>query len=273
MIDHMLNFVIQKVFSRVVATLDNEFTVWLPPRDELSSFIEQLSGFEVDAIEKDGELSLCGTLEAINSVEVGIKFCWFTYLFFHLSLYLSQDCLCAFVQDKEEEDEEATDSEDPAVADEEDSEASIEAEKDEQSSRLLLQESNMDSTGDDEVNQDTETDDCLNIEVFHPEIPKDGLKKPYKFSCLLCSFKTQRDSHYQRHLALHQKTDTIYRCSSCSYSTLRFIHLRRHQVIHSTQTLSCPSCSYNTDDPKLLARHQRAKHKVWIIPPFLCFFF
>lgn len=61
---------LKKVFSRVVATFDGEFNVWLPPCDELSGFIEQLSGFEVEATEKNGELSICGTLEAVNSIEV-----------------------------------------------------------------------------------------------------------------------------------------------------------------------------------------------------------
>jgi len=56
----------------VIATFHKEFSVWLPPQEELTSFIEQLSGFEVEAIVKEGQLGICSTLEAINSVEVKV---------------------------------------------------------------------------------------------------------------------------------------------------------------------------------------------------------
>ncbi len=56
----------------MIATFHKEFSVWLPPQEELTSFIEQLSGFEVEAIVKEGQLGICSTLEAINSVEVKV---------------------------------------------------------------------------------------------------------------------------------------------------------------------------------------------------------
>lgn len=103
---------------------------------------------------------------------------------------------------------------------------------------------------------------CLNIEVFHSKLRDNTVKKDFKFSCSLCSFKSQRESHYDRHMNLHKTTSTIFRCDECSFSTLRFTHLRRHQVSHSTKTMMCSTCSYSTDDAKLLVRHKRLKHKV-----------
>ena len=109
---------------------------------------------------------------------------------------------------------------------------------------------------------ESEDEDCINIEVFNSESGGETEKKNLKFSCSMCSFQSQRKSHFMKHTALHQTMTTIYRCDECSFSTLRFTHLRRHQVTHSIKPLACSSCSYSTDDSKLLARHTRLQHKV-----------
>lgn len=110
--------------------------------------------------------------------------------------------------------------------------------------------------------QEDSSNECLNIEVLHPKFQEKTSEKLFKFCCGLCSFKSQRESHYKRHLNLHETASTIYYCEDCNFSTLRFTHLRRHQVIHSAKAMMCPSCDYSTDDAKLLVRHKRLKHKV-----------
>lgn len=124
------------------------------------------------------------------------------------------------------------------------------------------------SVSDNEVSEDESNrnnNDCLNIEVFHSKLGEDIVKKDFKFTCPLCSFRSQRESHYERHMNLHKTSSTIYRCDECNFSTLRFTHLRRHQVSHSAKTMMCESCNYSTDDAKLLVRHVRLKHKVRLI--------
>ena len=116
------------------------------------------------------------------------------------------------------------------------------------------------SESDEEQN---ENEDCLNIEVLHSENRTPG--QNVKFTCNLCSFKSQRESHYIKHMALHETKSTIHCCEHCSFSTCSITRLRRHQVTHSSNTLTCSSCNYSTDDPKLLARHQRVKHKVFCL--------
>lgn len=144
--------------------------------------------------------------------------------------------------------------------DDEESYTSLTAVDDEQSSQSEHFEQGADTLENQE--EDDDLDDCLNIEVIHSEASDVIQRKKFKHSCSLCSFKSQRESHFLRHLALHDKSSTIYRCDQCTFSTLRFMHLRKHQVIHSAKTLSCSLCNYTTDEPKLLSRHNRLRHKV-----------
>ena len=243
----------QKIFSRVSATFDSEFTTWLPPCGELQHFIEELSGYEVSATEKDGELSLSGNLEAIVAIKVIHQF------FFNeqgnickILLYLCQDSLSNFIQETEQDvtsNDSETDIQGIGIYDFSNS-------NEEQTASTL--ENDVSSVDE----EDGESSDWLNIEVLHSKARKENATKAFKFSCSMCSFKSQRESHYQRHINLHKSISTIFRCDECNFSTLRFTHLRRHQVIHSEKTLKCPTCNYSTDDSKLLARHQRLKHKV-----------
>ena len=114
------------------------------------------------------------------------------------------------------------------------------------------------------VNENEENHNCLNIEVLQSKSKEETKTKDYKFSCSLCSFKSQRESHYQKHMNLHVNTSTIFHCDKCNFSTLRFTHLRHHQVTHSTNPIMCPTitCNYSTDNAQLLSKHQRLKHKV-----------
>lgn len=83
---------------------------------------------------------------------------------------------------------------------------------------------------------------------------------PFKFFCSQCSFKSKRESHYQRHMQLHEQVSHIYECEKCSFKTIRLGNLRRHELTHSESELSCDLCPYRTLHHKLLIRHQRNKH-------------
>ncbi|XP_049804449.1 zinc finger protein 583-like [Schistocerca nitens] len=83
---------------------------------------------------------------------------------------------------------------------------------------------------------------------------------PFKFFCSQCSFKSKRESHYQRHKQLHEQVSNIYQCEKCSFKTIRLGNLRRHELTHSESELSCDLCTYRTLHHKLLIRHQRNKH-------------
>ncbi len=79
----------------------------------------------------------------------------------------------------------------------------------------------------------------------------------------MCSFKSKRESHYQKHISLHvQKNLPIYKCSHCSFSTLRLSHLKKHEISHSVQVIRCKheGCSYSTDTEKHMTTHVRLKH-------------
>ncbi|XP_014666665.1 PREDICTED: uncharacterized protein LOC106808451 [Priapulus caudatus] len=84
---------------------------------------------------------------------------------------------------------------------------------------------------------------------------------PFKFFCKQCSFKTKRESHFQKHTQIHEKVKTIHRCALCSFTTLRLGHLRRHELEHSQRVYFCDYCKYGTDDLKLLQRHVKFRHE------------
>lgn len=83
---------------------------------------------------------------------------------------------------------------------------------------------------------------------------------PFKYFCELCSFKTKRNSHYLKHIKIHEKVTTLHSCDKCSFTTMRLGHLRRHASTHSNHLHRCTHCSYTTDDQKLLLRHNRMRH-------------
>lgn len=85
---------------------------------------------------------------------------------------------------------------------------------------------------------------------------------PFKFFCKECSFKSKRESHFTKHLKLHEKARNLFQCKRCDFTSLRLSHLRRHEVLHSQTLLRCQQCKYSTDNSKLLARHVKSKHSM-----------
>ena len=83
---------------------------------------------------------------------------------------------------------------------------------------------------------------------------------PFKFFCKECSFKSKRESHFAKHIKLHEKASDLFQCKRCDFTSIRLSHLRRHEVLHSQTLLRCQQCKYNTDSSKLLARHVKNKH-------------
>lgn len=118
---------------------------------------------------------------------------------------------------------------------------------------------------------DNNESSCLNIEVLHSSPPKekeDSATIEKSYSCTLCSFSSQRESHFIKHSALHSSGRPIYYCDHCNFSSLSLTHLKthlsRHQTTQSGKRLKCSSsnCNYSTNDSKLLKRHNRLKHTV-----------
>ena len=57
----------------------------------------------------------------------------------------------------------------------------------------------------------------------------------YKFFCSHCSFKSKRDSHFRKHMALHESGDVeVHCCNECDFKTIRLSHLRRHELLHKS---------------------------------------
>ena len=60
----------QKIFSKILATFERDVMTWLPPVEELEHFMKQLSEHDISSSEENGEVSVCGSLEAILSIKV-----------------------------------------------------------------------------------------------------------------------------------------------------------------------------------------------------------
>ncbi|CAB4068472.1 KRAB [Lepeophtheirus salmonis] len=79
--------------------------------------------------------------------------------------------------------------------------------------------------------------------------------------CSLCSFSTQRKSHFLKHERLHSIVKNILSCPECPYQCLRASTLSKHRSTHASSLLSCTNCSYQTPNPVLLQKHQRYTHE------------
>ncbi|GAB6030535.1 hypothetical protein CHUAL_007399 [Chamberlinius hualienensis] len=88
---------------------------------------------------------------------------------------------------------------------------------------------------------------------------KDG-REGFKFSCKMCSFQSNRESHLAKHIQIHDKVNTLYNCDKCNFTTIRLSHLRRHAISHSQTVYNCDFCTYKSNELKLLARHMKVKH-------------
>ena len=86
-------------------------------------------------------------------------------------------------------------------------------------------------------------------------------RAPFKH-CPLCSFRTKRDSHLQKHVQLHDRNIPLLHCAQCSFSTTRQNHLTRHEMQHKSTVYHCDhaGCKYRTDNRRLLRRHATLRH-------------
>ncbi|XP_076472721.1 uncharacterized protein LOC143302086 [Babylonia areolata] len=85
----------------------------------------------------------------------------------------------------------------------------------------------------------------------------------FKFFCDKCSFKSKRESHYNKHMKLHEGASVeVHKCTECDFKTIRLSHLRRHELLHknSNSLLTCNLCGYLTDSANMLSKHVKLKH-------------
>lgn len=109
----------------------------------------------------------------------------------------------------------------------------------------------------------------LDVETLKPEVRRKKTiksKKQYeaeaqfKFFCQNCSFKSKRESHFRRHMELHERFTELYTCKLCNFKTIRQSTLRKHEINHSSSKIRCKECPYVTDSDILLKRHVNVKH-------------
>ncbi|KAL1427968.1 hypothetical protein MTO96_000309 [Rhipicephalus appendiculatus] len=89
---------------------------------------------------------------------------------------------------------------------------------------------------------------------------------PFKYFCELCSFKTKRNSHYLKHIKIHEKVTTLHSCDkstqpttkscSCDTTACAIIGLSVPDK-HRPSPWNAPHCNYRTTRPLLLARHRQ----------------
>ncbi|PSN57924.1 hypothetical protein C0J52_00237 [Blattella germanica] len=86
---------------------------------------------------------------------------------------------------------------------------------------------------------------------------------PFKFFCKSCSFKSKRESHYQRHLELHKKAVhsnvRAFLCEICGSSFKTRAVQRKHVLtIHKNpKAFSCLQCSRKFNTKYALRRHMK----------------
>ncbi|KAK3588005.1 hypothetical protein CHS0354_014536 [Potamilus streckersoni] len=85
---------------------------------------------------------------------------------------------------------------------------------------------------------------------------------PYKYFCEMCSFKTKRESHLQKHITLHEGNPQIFKCRECDFKTMRYSTLTRHSIMHSSVLYACSECTYESNLIKQLSRHMKLKHNI-----------
>lgn len=108
----------------------------------------------------------------------------------------------------------------------------------------------------------------LNLIFEKALIGKRGIKKyyedrlPFKYFCKICSFKTKRESHFNKHLELHSKNPDLklHKCEKCDFTAIRVSVLQRHSLTHVSNEgdiLKCSECSYSTNNEALLKMHRK----------------
>ena len=88
---------------------------------------------------------------------------------------------------------------------------------------------------------------------------------PIKYFCDICSFKTKRKSHLDKHKAIHRKKNLpLYECNICNFKTLRSGHLSLHQLKHTDNVIKCSHCDYKSTSRAAMKYHNRKKHSAVI---------
>ncbi|GFU01331.1 zinc finger protein [Nephila pilipes] len=90
----------------------------------------------------------------------------------------------------------------------------------------------------------------------------------YKHFCELCSFKTKRNSHFLKHMTIHEK---VLSCPHCSYQTTKQHYYDRHQRLHCSKRTfihQCEQCCYKTHRREHFIRHVTNVHGDQ--RPYLC---
>ena len=87
-----------------------------------------------------------------------------------------------------------------------------------------------------------------------------------KFECDLCSFKTKRQSHMEKHIKMHEGNALIYACQEqgCDFRCIRNGDLTRHNLTYHldhSKVFSCSICAYKSLDAKCFAKHIKYSHR------------
>ena len=99
-----------------------------------------------------------------------------------------------------------------------------------------------------------------------------------KFECDLCSFKTKRQSHMEKHIKMHEGNAVIYACQEqgCDFRCIRNGDLTRHNLAYHldhSKVFSCSICAYKSLDAKCFAKHIKYSHREvgWVDDQSICF--
>ncbi|GAB6023783.1 hypothetical protein CHUAL_008534 [Chamberlinius hualienensis] len=80
------------------------------------------------------------------------------------------------------------------------------------------------------------------------------------YSCVLCSFKADKEGQFLKHVLSHSKDFNMYKCRKCDFASVSLNHYNRHQLCHNEAIFNCPECDFTSDDNKALSRHLTVKH-------------
>ena len=85
----------------------------------------------------------------------------------------------------------------------------------------------------------------------------------FKHICPHCSFKTNRPSHLEKHLQIHQTKKDLLRCSLCDFRCVRQSDLGKHQLLHADVVYTCPrpNCKFKTFHEFYLKKHEKYGHQ------------
>lgn len=128
---------------------------------------------------------------------------------------------------------------------------------------------------DESANDNSQNEGVVKVRFLGPKGDKKILKKyyedkmPYKYFCDLCSFKSKRQGHIEKHKKIHSRPEIkILECDTCDFRTVRAAVLSKHKLTHTSDLLKCDKCSYKTNDQDTLNKHIMRTHvkgpKPWL---------